>query len=404
MSVDEPSSEVAVALKGRKHDSADDTTFTVTKQVLPSMQPSGSGAADNEGPVQCDDREGHLIIVPPDIIHERYRTVRLLRQGTHGKVIEAIDTHDGKRVAIKIIRAIQKYRDASEVEVRVLQKLKEHDPNNLNKCIHLLQWFNYHNHICIVYELFGMCIYDFLKENDFEPFPRQHIQSFAKQLLGSVAFLHELHIIHADLRPEIALLVDSDYRTVPVPGEENALPTQKRILNSTEIRLTGFSSAAFEEEHHSTVVSTRLYLAPEIILGLGWSYPCDAFSLGCILVEFYTGVALFQSRNNLEHLAMMEQVTGKMPDHFARAGARSKPEFFKDGAKLDWPKANESEQSNQDVWAWRSLKEIISPTDTLDIHFLDLVRKLLTFDPAQRITVREALNHPFFSVPIVDES
>ena len=53
-----------------------------------------------------------------------------------------------------------------------------------------------------------------------------------------------------------------------------------------------------------------------MVTGLGWSYPCDAFSLGCILVEFYTGVALFQTHDNLEHLAMMEQVMGKMPERF----------------------------------------------------------------------------------------
>lgn len=55
-----------------------------------------------------------------------------------------------------------------------------------------------------------------------------------------------------------------------------------------------------------------------IVLGLGWSYPCDVFSLGCILVEFYTGEALFQTHDNLEHLAMMEVVMGKMPDYYAR--------------------------------------------------------------------------------------
>ena len=55
-----------------------------------------------------------------------------------------------------------------------------------------------------------------------------------------------------------------------------------------------------------------------IVLGLGWSYPCDVFSLGCILVEFYTGEALFQTHDNLEHLSMMEVVMGKMPDYYAR--------------------------------------------------------------------------------------
>jgi len=53
-----------------------------------------------------------------------------LGQGTFGKVVEAIDTQTNKRVAIKIIRAIPKYRDASKIEVRVLQKLKERDPLN----------------------------------------------------------------------------------------------------------------------------------------------------------------------------------------------------------------------------------------------------------------------------------
>lgn len=58
------------------------------------------------------------------------RTVRLLGQGTFGKVVEAVDTTNHARVAIKIIRAIPKYRDASKIEVRVLQKLKERDPQN----------------------------------------------------------------------------------------------------------------------------------------------------------------------------------------------------------------------------------------------------------------------------------
>lgn len=65
------------------------------------------------------------------------RTVRLLGQGTFGKVVEAVDTETNRRVAIKIIRAIPKYRDASKIEVRVLQKLKERDP--LNR-----QWVSIH--------------------------------------------------------------------------------------------------------------------------------------------------------------------------------------------------------------------------------------------------------------------
>ena len=161
------------------------------------------------------------------------------------------------------------------------------------------------------------------------------------------------------------------------------------MLQSTDIRLIDFGSATFEEEYHSTVVSTRHYRAPEIILGtlllfasmissftlpchvgLGWSYPCDAYSLGCILVEFYTGVALYQTHDNLEHLAMMEAVMGKMPDRFARAGARSKPEFFKEGPRLDWPKPKASRQSKKDVRATKSL--VVNSTFASDHTSLNL--------------------------------
>lgn len=58
------------------------------------------------------------------------------------------------------------------------------------------------------------------------------------------------------------------YVTAQPPSlQRNAPPRIKKILESTEIRLIDFGSATFENEYHSTVVSTRHYRAPEIILG-----------------------------------------------------------------------------------------------------------------------------------------
>lgn len=92
------------------------------------------------------------------------------------------------------------------------------------------------------------------------------------------------------------------------------------MLLDTEIRLIDFGSATFQDEYHSSVVSTRHYRAPEIILGLGWSFPCDIWSIGCILVEFFTGDALFQTHDNLEHLAMMEAVIdARIDTHLVQA-------------------------------------------------------------------------------------
>lgn len=133
--------------------------------------------------------------------------------------------------------------------------------------------------------------------------------------------MHDLNLIHTDLKPENILLCNQEYqtftysRTIPSSSTlTNRRAVHRKVLLDTEIRLIDFGSATFQDEYHSSVVSTRHYRAPEIILGLGWSFPCDIWSIGCILVEFYTGDALFQTHDNLEHLAMMEAVVNHKID------------------------------------------------------------------------------------------
>lgn len=88
---------------------------------------------------------------------------------------------------------------------------------------------------------------------------------------------------------------------------------------------------------------------------MSWSYPCDMFSIGCILVEFFTGDALFQTHDNLEHLAMMEVVMGKMPQRMTERGRFKKPEFFR-GNKVDFPNSQTEKSSKKFVKSLKSLK------------------------------------------------
>merc|ERR1712000_326862 len=207
-------------------------------------------------------------------------------------------------------------------------------------------------------DLLSQSVFDFLKGNGFVPFPNSQIQSFARQLFTSVAFLHDLNLIHTDLKPENILLCDAQYQTFTynrrIPSSStniNRTAAQRRVLLDTEIRLIDFGSATFQDEYHSSVVSTRHYRAPEIILGLGWSYPCDIWSIGCILVEFYTGDALFQTHDNLEHLAMMEAVVGRKIDtslvqkvNKSSSSSNGASKYFK-RLKLDYPKSDTKKSS-----------------------------------------------------------
>jgi dual-specificity kinase len=58
------------------------------------------------------------------------KITRLLGQGTFGKVVQCYDRQEQRYCAVKIIRAVQKYRDASKIELRVLSTLSRNDPNN----------------------------------------------------------------------------------------------------------------------------------------------------------------------------------------------------------------------------------------------------------------------------------
>ncbi|KAI7882682.1 kinase-like protein [Lichtheimia hyalospora FSU 10163] len=373
------------------------TTTTATTAVVPTFTNISSNTT-LERPRSLADKDGHFIVRQGDFLTDRYQIHETLGQGTYGKVVKCFDHVRRCSVAIKIIRAIPKYKEASQTEIRVLDTLKDRDSLNFNQCIHLLDWFEYCNHVCMVFELLDQSVFDFLKANHFEPFPISHIQHFAKQLLTSVAFTHELKVIHTDLKPENILLKNHKYSEVPTNRTKNG---KVRVLHDTEIILIDFGSATFEDDYHSSVVSTRHYRAPEIILGLGWSYPCDVWSIGCILVEFFTGEALFQTHDNLEHLAMMEMVLGKIPArlvHNARqVDVPDASKYFRNG-RLNYPASDTTPQSQKYVKSLKSLKNTIQPRTRTNLAFLDLVQKMLTYDPNKRITAREALRHRFFHI------
>ncbi|KAM9311800.1 dual specificity protein kinase CLK3 [Gastrophryne carolinensis] len=336
-----------------------------------------------------DDKEGHLLCRPGDRILERYEIVGNLGEGTFGKVVECLDLDRGKtRIALKVIRNVKKYREAAMLEINVLKKIRDKDPENKYMCVLMWDWFEYHGHMCISFELLGKSTFDFQKENNFLPYPLSQIRHMVFQLCHAVKFLHENKLTHTDLKPENILFVSSEYSTTYNAKKK----CEEKQVKNTSIRIVDFGSATFDHEYHTTIVATRHYRPPEVILELGWSQPCDVWSIGCILFEYYTGFTLFQTHDNVEHLVMMEKILGPLPRRMVYKTRKQK--YFQNGSLIWDDNSTDGRYVSKNCHPLMTYKAEDSSEHAELFH---LLQRMLDFSPTLRITLAEALGHPFFS-------
>lgn len=189
---------------------------------------------------------------------------------------------------------------------------------------------------------------------------------------------------------------------IPCPSRN---PTRHTVSvpSCCEVTVIDFGSATFEEDHHSSIISTRHYRAPEVVMSLGWTCSCDLWSMGCILVELLTGSTLFHAHDNLEHLAAMQAVLGDVPKHLRmKTPVAVATELFDTRLQLAWPERCQNVQSIRDVDALPQLRTMLREQSDASLRpymndAVDLIRKLLEYDPAKRLTAREALQHAFFT-------
>ncbi|CAN0457738.1 unnamed protein product, partial [Ectocarpus sp. 8 AP-2014] len=175
----------------------------------------------------------------------------------------------------------------------------------------------------------------------------------------AVEFLHSIKLIHTDLKPENVLLKSWEDRSVTLESGDpvflslivamigylrsyniSSKPAIFFVTNSCFLPGTfflgrpgsiktviDFGGATYEHDSHASVVNTRQYRAPEVILGLRWLYPSDLWSVGCIIAELFLGDLLFATHHNLEHLALMEKCVGLFPPNMLLKAPRSR-DFF----------------------------------------------------------------------------
>merc|ERR1712070_1315123 len=112
-------------------------------------------------------------------------------------------------------------------------------------------------------------------------------------------------------------------------------------------------------------------------------------------MELYSGEQLFATHEELEHLALMEQIIGPLPEHMLER-ASDRGNWLRKGSggwRLNWPDGASSSSSRHHVARQKRLAEQVMPQHSA---FASMVATLLTVDPGRRPSASDALKHPFF--------
>jgi dual-specificity kinase len=328
--------------------------------------------------------EGHFYVVlgeDVDVSTARFKILSLLGEGTFGKVVEAWDRKRKEYCAVKIVRNVAKYTRDAEYEIRFMERIRKADEADNFAMMKIQRHFrNDDNHVCIVMNKYGPCLLDHLQKHG--PFPHRHLAEIIFHAGAALDHMHsELHLMHTDLKPENMLLETSKLVPDPVTGRQvPQLPCR--------IRICDLGGCCDENHSKSAIVSTRHYRAPEVILGLGWMYSCDLWSMGCIIYELATGRLLYDTHENVEHLHMMEKTLGRLPAEWGKQVQRE------DAVKCYTPQGTlqplKDPKSQARVGRCRRITEVIS-----DELLRELVMSLLCYDKERRLTARGMCQHPY---------
>jgi serine/threonine protein kinase len=304
-------------------------------------------------------------------------------------------------VAVKVVRSIDRYLDSALIEADLLNDIYEKQRElRKNCCVKMFSQFRWNDHVCMVFETLGSSLYDIIKKNEYKGLPLFMVRDISRQLLQAMSFLKSVNLIHTDLKLENVLFVHSAQRNYEVihDGQTHTISAPEK----TRIKLIDFGGATYDNDpHKSRMVNTRQYRGPEVTLEVGWSFPSDLWSVGCIIGEIYRGDLFFQTHEELEHLALIEKLCGPFPSQLLEKCSFRSKYFDRNGRVRFGELPRDSKEFVRDA---KSFQEFFSlqPND-VESGIVSLVEGLLQIDPMQRFSADEALATSSFLFPASTE-
>ncbi|PAA79458.1 hypothetical protein BOX15_Mlig002513g2 [Macrostomum lignano] len=304
--------------------------------------------------------------IPSEVVHgqkfhvaPRFTNLVYIGEGAYGIVVSALDNHNGEKVAIKKVSPFeyQTYCQRTLREIKILTRFKHENIIDIRDIL-TATTVDAMKDVYIVQCLMETDMYKLLRT---QTLSNEHVCYFLYQILRGLKYIHSANVLHRDLKPN------------------------NLLLNTTcDLKICDFGLARVADPGHdhtgilTEYVATRWYRAPEIMLNSkGYTKSIDIWSVGCILAEMLNNKPLFPGKHYIDQLNLILNILGSPG-----------PE---DLACIRNDKARNYLQQ-QPVRGKRSWQQLFPNADA---RALDLLDRLLAFNPEKRITVEAALAHPY---------
>uniref|UniRef100_U3F8E1 Mitogen-activated protein kinase n=2 Tax=Micrurus TaxID=8634 RepID=U3F8E1_MICFL len=289
----------------------------------------------------------------------RYTDLQYIGEGAYGMVCSAYDHVNKIRAAIKKISPFehQTYCQRTLREIKILLRFKHENVIGINDILRA-PTIDQMRDVYIVQDLMETDLYKLLKTQQLS---NDHICYFLYQILRGLKYIHSANVLHRDLKPS------------------------NLLINTTcDLKICDFGLARIADPDHdhtgflTEYVATRWYRAPEIMLNSkGYTKSIDIWSVGCILAEMLSNRPIFPGKHYLDQLNHILGILGSPSQDdlncIINTKARNYLQSLPPKPKVPWAK-------------------LFSKADS---KALDLLDKMLTFNPNKRITVEESLAHAY---------
>lgn len=280
-------------------------------------------------------------------------------RGAYGIVCSVLNTEMKEMVALKkIANAFDNYMDAKRTlrEIKILRHFDHENIIGLRDVVPppLRREFS---DVYVATELMDTDLHQIIRSH--QSLSEEHCQYFLYQILRGLKYIHSANVIHRDLKPSNLLI--------------NA---------NCDLKICDFGLArpTSENEHMTEYVVTRWYRAPELLLNSSdYTAAIDLWSVGCIFMELMNRKPLFPGKDHVHQMRLLTELLGTPTE--SDLGFLHNEDARRYIRQL-------SPQPRQ------PLRQVFPHVNPLAI---DLIEKMLTFDPTRRITVEEALSHPYLA-------